>query len=255
MELQKEIIKQNTPFAEVPAPSADNKQILSHLTNVKKINANLIKEEIEKGNIYQTETDKLDGTRKNINIVFIKKDDNDIPIYAIRVGENNNIEKADFKTEHKNYSQARSYISKEGNCNTLLVFNNPVSMMTQKSIEMDLGNEKRSHCICCISDIDKAVEHYLSSHENITDVKVCMDKSIAINNQTGQQFDLREYTFNKISNKVSSKHLKVTKKFPQGKSLNQDYVKCKQKVADKNQQKTMNRSNEKNENSLEFNEN
>ena len=125
-------------------------------------------------------------------------------------------------------------------------------MVTQMSINKDLeksnGTNINPHMICSLSSSDEAVADYLSTHKNIKEVKVSLDKSRGINNKNNQPVDFREFAFNKISDKCTSNKVKVSKKFPEGKSLNHDYVNCKnnakEKIQSKNQSKTQSNAKE-----------
>lgn len=247
--------REDKPNVDLPPPSADNKRVYMHLTQNKHLNKDVIAEMLKNGDIYQTTRQIPNSDKVIADTVFVQKDKDNNPVYGIGVSHNTNLEKADFKIEYQNDEKTSNYISHEGNTDTLLVFSNPISMVTQMSIEKDLASinakSQTHHMICALGKTDDAVLEYLSSHKNIKEVNVSLDTSTGINNKTQQPFDYRESMFNRISKKCATKTVKVSKKFPENKSLNQDYVNCKNKAAQKPQSKNQQASHIKDDNSLE----
>lgn len=255
LQLLQQRAREDKPNVDLPPPSADNKRVYMHLTQNKHLNKDVIAEMLKNGDIYQTTRQIPNSDKVIADTVFVQKDKDNNPVYGIGVSHNTNLEKADFKIEYQNDEKTSNYISREGNTDTLLVFSNPISMVTQMSIEKDLASinakNQTHHMICALGKTDDAVLEYLSSHKNIKEVNVSLDTSTGINNKTQQPFDYRESMFNRISKKCATKTVKVSKKFPENKSLNQDYVNCKNKAAQKPQSKNQQSSHIKDDNSLE----
>jgi len=117
----------------------------------------------------------------------------------------------------------------------LLVFNNPISMLSHQTYVKEQGAENHNNYICCISNPSEAISQFIEDNPNIKDVKVMLDRAVSINPKTNQQVDFREFSYSKIKKTISSKKVSVTKKFAKGIDLNRDLqsIKCNGKLAKK----------------------
>ncbi|WMJ24291.1 DUF3991 domain-containing protein [Paludicola sp. MB14-C6] len=231
LELKLTLQRNNQPIIKVPEQALNNKRSYMHLTETKQLDKNIVKEWLDKGNIYQADHEKKDenGNIKTVsNTVFVQRDKNGIPIYAISVNYNQSKDRADFRIEYKNEEQARCYLSQEVDSNDLLVFNNPISMLTHMTYLKESGKENKNNYLCCMSNYTKAVQHFISSHPKIKNVKVMLDQSKSLNPQTNQLVDYRDFTFKKIKKTIANKSISVTTKYPKGIDLNKDLAAMKE---------------------------
>lgn len=248
LDLSRELTRKTAPVIDSPPPSPNNNRSISYLTKTKNLNSELVKSQIESGNIYQTDKEIVTqaGDHRTVsNTVFVKRDEFDSPDYAISVSYNNSSDKADFKVEYTNENQARNYISHNGGNSDLLVFNNPISMMTHQSYLKDSGQENNNNYLCSIAAPENAVKQYLSDNPNVKNVKVMLDKSEYINAKTGQLIDTREITFTRISGKNATKTVSVSKKYPKGIDLNKDLQTAKSTAKMKQKEPTKQNDSEK----------
>lgn len=235
LELQKAVEKSNKLSIDLPSPSTDTKQSFQHLTENKKLDKDLISSMLKDGSAFQVNRTiyRDDKPYSVSDTVFVQKDKQGNPTYGISVNHNTNIDKSDFKIEYKNEEQAKCYISYKGETSNLLVFNNPISMLSYHTIEKAKGNQNIDNCICCLSKHNEAIEDFINQNTNIKEIQVRLDKAIGINKITQQPFDFRENTFNNIEKKFKSKKIKVVKSYPKSNSLNQDLVNVVNKTKQK----------------------
>ncbi|MDF2567876.1 MAG: hypothetical protein K0R90_1332, partial [Oscillospiraceae bacterium] len=230
---------ENKPIIEIPDKASNSKRVYAHLVGTKKLNQSLVQEYQKSGSLYQTErTIVKNSTPMQITeAVFVQKDKDNFPVYAIKVNLNSSDKYADFKTEYKNTEQARSYLSFNGKNNNLLVFNNPISMMSHQSFLRDMKKEDDFNYICAIKNIPEAVNQFIKDSPHITEVTVMIDKTEALNNKTNQVVDYRETTFKKLLSTVKSKIINVVKRYPTDIDLNRDYRKQKESIQQNQAQK------------------
>ncbi len=238
LQLKYEIERKNEPIIDAPEQALNNKRAFMHLTETKKLDKDLVNDLLNDGSVYQADRQILDGqgNPKTIsNTIFVQKDNTGTPVYAISVNYNTSQDKADFKAEYKNEGQARSYLSRKGDSSDLLVFNNPISMLSHQTYVKEQGAENHNNYICCISNPSEAISQFIEDNPNIKDVKVMLDRAVSINPKTNQQVDFREFSYNKIKKTISSKKVSVSKKFAKGIDLNRDLqsIKCNGKLAKK----------------------
>ncbi len=238
LELKREIIRKNQPVIDIPEQAPNNNRAFMHLTQTKKLDKDIVNGLLNDGSVYQADKTILDteGNPKTFsNTIFVQKDETGTPVYAISVNYNASQEKADFKAEYKNEEQARSYLSHKGDSNDLLVFNNPISMLSHQTYMKEQGIENHNNYICCISNPCEAINQFILNYPNIKDVKVMLDRAVSINPKTKQPVDFREFSYNKIKKAVTSKKVSVSKKFAKGIDLNRDLqsIKCNEKSSRK----------------------
>lgn len=235
-------IDNQKPSIDAPPPAVNNNRAFMFLTTTKNIDAELVSSKIDNGDIYQNDNNirTLAGEEKTVsNTVFAKRDAQGSIDYAISVGYNTSTEKADFKTEYYNDQNEHNYLSTLGSNDELLVFNNPISMLTHQNFLSLSGKPNENNYLCAIANVEKAVSTFISENPNIKNVRVMLDKSSFVDKRTNQLVDAREVAFFRINRAVGTKTVSVTKKYPKGVDLNKDFqsAKTNSKANDKSNDK------------------
>lgn len=224
LELKKEIQKINSAAIDAPNKSTNNNKAFMYLTQTKGINEEIVREAFQTNSVYQSERQNVlaDKVRTVASTVFVSRDENNLCNYAIEVVHNYQEDKPDYKAEYKNEEQSRSYLSHIGKGNTLLVFNNPISMITHQTMYKLSGKENNSSYLCCLSGHTKAVSHFLQTNPNIKNVEVMLDKAISYDPRKNQNIDYRESAFSSIKKSLTGQKINVSKKYPKNIDWNKD---------------------------------
>ena len=216
-DLKAELAADNQPLIDLPEKAQDNRRVFAHLAKDAAVNSDLINRYMTQGLLYQSEqTVERDGqVKKYASAVFLGRDPDGNPDYAMRVSLYRSPENGYFKMEYKD-PEAGGCISVAGENSSLLVFNNPVSMMTQQSMMLEAGKENNNHYLCALTGIPGAVEQYVRDHPKINEVRLMLDKTVGISSRTNQPVDYRELNARKVKDVLKGRNIQVVTKFPQG---------------------------------------
>ena len=202
--------------------------MFAHLAKEAAINPDLLNRYMTQGILYQTEqTVERDGqVKRYASAVYLGRDEDGNPDYAMRVSLYRSPENGYFKMEYKDPVEG-GCISLPGENSSLLVFNNPVSMLTQQSMMLEAGKENKNHYLCALTGLPGEVERYVQKHPQINEVKLMLDKTVGISRKTNQPVDYRELTVRKIKDSLQSRKIDVVAKCPRTTDLNLDYLKSR----------------------------
>ena len=227
-DLKAELAADNQPLIDLPEKAQDNRRVFAHLAKDAAVNSDLINRYMTQGILYQTEqTVERDGqVKRYASAVYLGRDEDGNPDYAMRVSLYRSPENGYFKMEYKDPVEG-GCISLPGENSSLLVFNNPVSMLTQQSMMLEAGKENKNHYLCALTGLPGEVERYVQKHPQINEVKLMLDKTVGISRKTNQPVDYRELNARKVKDVLKGRNIQVVTKFPQGLDLNQDYLKGK----------------------------
>lgn len=161
----------------LPEKAEDDKKAMAYLIKSRGIDANIVKELIDKKLIYQ---EKLHN-----NVVFVGMDEENNPKFACLRGTVTTASKPfrmDCTGSDKKY--AFKLIGEERN--SVFVFEAPIDALSKATIDnikTANSNEWKKHTYLALSGAatDKALEHYLSVNPEIKEIHFCLD-----NDETGR---------------------------------------------------------------------
>ncbi|MEG2812983.1 MAG: toprim domain-containing protein [Oscillospiraceae bacterium] len=223
-QLKYEIETKQKEFVAIPTKNADNKITTAYLTQTKLLDTNIIEKDINEMKIYQSNDEITfdNETRIIPKTVFIEYDENKVPVYALEAIHNSSVTSKDRIKEYSTSNQSHNYLSREGKDEKLIVFNNPISMLTYQTADLFTNNECNHHMICCKFNCDKAVNNYLLKHKDIKKIILILDKTIGLNKNTGEIKDFRKDIQNDVKLSVKNKAT-IFIKNPKYKDCNKDY--------------------------------
>lgn len=184
---------------------ADNyRHVYAYLCKTRGIEKSIVDQVVKQGLLYE-------NTQKSC--VFVGKDAEGIPRHASVRSTNTigNVFKQDVPGSQKMYS-----FSLSGNSGILNVFEAPIDVLSYMSLQKLHGIESRDSFLSLGGVSDKALEYFLSTHDNIHHIRVCSDHDEA-----------GEGCASRIHNRYKEEY-KVTRHRPNNKDFNEDLVQYRQ---------------------------
>ena len=147
----------------LPLHNRTNDDVIKYLTEERAVNKQILDEFLLSGDIYED--------IKFHNAVFVGRDKNGIPKYAHIRGITGNL-RQDIAGSDKSYA-----FRYEGSGNQLFVFEAPIDLLS--FICLYPQNWKTRNYISLGGVSGKALDAFISEHENISDVFLCLDNDTA----------------------------------------------------------------------------
>lgn len=190
------------PPKEFHLPDKNNtyRHVVAYLTKTRGIDSGIVKTMIDKGYIYE-------NTQKSC--VFVGRDKDGVPKHA-SVRSTNTYGKV-FKQDVSGSQKAFSF-SISGTSGTLNVFEAPIDVLSYMSLQKLYGKQMNDSYVALGGVTNKALERFLSEHEDIEKIRVCTDNDSAGENAVSRFYE--QY----------SDRYKITRCRPTHKDFNEDLV-------------------------------
>lgn len=180
----------------LPPKNNTDKHVYAYLTKTRGIDAEIVKDMLDKGYIYENQ---------HRSCVFVGKDNEGVPRHA-SVRSTNTVGKAykkDVSGSQKKYS-----FSISGTSGNLHVFEAPIDALSYMSLQKLQGKPVNDSYVALGGVTDKALEQYLEDHKDIRQITVCTDGDEAgekaagrINEKYGTDYEIvRERSLHKDFN-------------------------------------------------------
>ena len=180
----------------LPPKNNTDKHVYAYLTKTRGIDAEIVKDMLDKGYIYENQ---------HRSCVFVGRDKEGVPRHA-SVRSTNTVGKAykkDVSGSQKKYS-----FSISGTSGNLNVFEAPIDALSYMSLQKLQGKPVNDSYVALGGVTDKALEQYLEDHKDIRQITVCTDGDEAgekaagrINEKYGTDYEIvRERSLHKDFN-------------------------------------------------------
>lgn len=180
----------------LPPKNNTDKHVYAYLTKTRGIDAEIVKDMLDKGYIYENQ---------HRSCVFVGRDNEGVPRHA-SVRSTNTVGKAykkDVSGSQKKYS-----FSISGTSGNLNVFEAPIDALSYMSLQKLQGKPVNDSYVALGGVTDKALEQYLEDHKDIRQITVCTDGDEAgekasgrINEKYGTDYEIvRERSLHKDFN-------------------------------------------------------
>ncbi len=162
---------------------SDTKQLYAYLSKTKGIHHDVIDEFVKSGELTRRVIPYTTKAGKEIQInslCLTKLSQHNNPLYSLSVSLNARSDKEFIiQTKHDETPlKNQMYTLSPQNSKTLVVTDNPISMLTHKSIIKDMGKKDESHYICTsIYGIKEKVEQYLQQNTSIKAVRFIFENT------------------------------------------------------------------------------
>lgn len=193
---------------------ADNfRHVYAYLCKTRGIEKSIVDQVVKQGLLYE-------NTQKSC--VFVGQDAEGIPRHASVRSTNTigNVFKQDVPGSQKMYS-----FSLSGDSGILNVFEAPIDVLSYMSLQKLHGIDSRDSFLSLGGVSDKALEYFLSTHDNIHHIRVCSD-----HDEAGEGCANRIY-------KRWKEEYKVTRHRPKLKDFNEDLVAYREKQQNQQQER------------------
>ena len=147
----------------LPPKNNTDKHVYAYLTKTRGIDAEIVKDMLDKGYIYENQ---------HRSCVFVGRDKEGVPRHA-SVRSTNTVGKAykkDVSGSQKKYS-----FSISGTSGNLNVFEAPIDALSYMSLQKLQGKPVNDSYVALGGVTDKALEQYLEDHKDIRQITVCTD--------------------------------------------------------------------------------
>lgn len=147
----------------LPPKNNTDKHVYAYLTKTRGIDAEIVKDMLDKGYIYENQ---------HRSCVFVGRDNEGVPRHA-SVRSTNTVGKAykkDVSGSQKKYS-----FSISGTSGNLNVFEAPIDALSYMSLQKLQGKPVNDSYVALGGVTDKALEQYLEDHKDIRQITVCTD--------------------------------------------------------------------------------
>ena len=147
----------------LPPKNNTDKHVYAYLTKTRGIDADIVKDMLDKGYIYENQ---------HRSCVFVGRDNEGVPRHA-SVRSTNTVGKAykkDVSGSQKKYS-----FSISGTSGNLNVFEAPIDALSYMSLQKLQGKPVNDSYVALGGVTDKALEQYLEHHKDIRQITVCTD--------------------------------------------------------------------------------
>ena len=147
----------------LPPKNDTNKHVYAYLTKTRGIDAEIVKDMLDKGYIYENQ---------QRSCVFVGRDNKGIPRHASVRSTNTigKVYKKDVSGSQKKYS-----FSISGTSGNLNVFEAPIDALSHMSLQKMQGKSVNDSYVALGGVTDKALEQYLTDHNDIRQITVCTD--------------------------------------------------------------------------------
>lgn len=158
---------------EIPPKDNNNRKVFAYLTRTRKLEPEIVKAMINRGQIYQTK--QLVRDKIINNCAFMGFDTKGEAKYCALRGCG---AESSYRKDLPNSDKTNGFVM-EGNSNRVYEFEAPIDAMSHASFFYMLGMDwERDHRVSegCLSN--KALERYLSIHPEINEIVFCYDNDI-----------------------------------------------------------------------------
>lgn len=147
----------------LPPKNDTNKHVYAYLTKTRGIDADIVKDMLDKGYIYENQ---------QRSCVFVGRDNEGVPRHASVRSTNTigKVYKKDVSGSQKKYS-----FSISGTSGNLNVFEAPIDALSHMSLQKMQGKSVNDSYVALGGVTDKALERYLEDHKDIRQITVCTD--------------------------------------------------------------------------------
>ena len=205
--------KEKKPF-KLPQKAESFNRVIAYLTQVRKIDKEVLYDFINKDKVYQAK--EVTSKCTFYNCAFVGYDENNIPKYcSLRSPSSKSNFRKDVESSDKHYGFSFNGVSKN-----LYVFESPIDLMSHITI-FKLENRvdwKKDNRVSCGGLFDMAIDTYLKQNKDIENIIFCFDNDFDKKENYGQE---KAKEFGK---KYKDLGYKCYLQTPKNKDFNQDLV-------------------------------